>query len=103
MMNVTSSDFYCTQCGHKNINVFRKKGRQREPGHLKRLYCFNCKEEHNHVEIKPFGSYTYEIFLIEFKMGNFNEDGTRKQTWKQCKAEYNRLLEKGVDVLCQES
>ena len=31
-----------------------------------RLFCLYCKEEVNHVEIRPYGSYLYEDFLEEF-------------------------------------
>lgn len=72
----TTSDFYCTKCGHKGIPIARNKGQQREPGHLKTLYCLFCGEEVNHVEVKPFGKYTYEDFLEEFTLGRF-VDGKR--------------------------
>ena len=85
-MNVVPSDFYCTQCGTKNIPVFRKTGRMREPGHLKKLYCLKCQKETNHAEVKQNGKYTYEDFLIEYEMGNFTLEGKRRVTWKQCLA-----------------
>ena len=73
---VTLSDFYCTKCGKKGIPIARKIGSQREAGHLKKLYCMFCKEENNHVEIRPFGNYTYEDFQMEFELGRF-KDGLR--------------------------
>ncbi len=42
--NMTVSDFYCTKCGRKGIPIARKQGQQREPGHLKKLYCLACAE-----------------------------------------------------------
>ena len=71
------SDFYCTQCGKKGIPVIRKNGQFREKGHLKKLYCCYCKEETNHVEVRPFGKYTYDNFLEEYNLGRFLENGTR--------------------------
>lgn len=65
------SDFYCTQCGKKGIPIPRKNGNQRERGHLKKIFCIYCNEEVNHVEIRPFGSYTLEDFEEEFKLGRF--------------------------------
>lgn len=67
------SDFYCTKCGNKNlITISRKNGQAREPGHLKKLYCFNCKEEVNHAEVRPMiMTYTYEDFKREFESGRF--------------------------------
>jgi hypothetical protein len=76
------SKFYCTQCGREGIPIPRKDGRNREPGHLKRLYCINCKKEHNFVEVKPFGKYSYEDFQKEFNEKNFTEEGERIKPWK---------------------
>ena len=68
-INFTLSDFYCTECGQKGINIARKNGQQREPGHLKKLYCIHCKKETNHVEVRPYGEYNYEDFELEYKLG----------------------------------
>lgn len=70
-MNITISEMYCTECGNKGIDIPRKRGREKEAGHLKSLYCLNCKKKTNHVEIRPFGSYNKNDFLIEFENGNF--------------------------------
>ena len=72
----TLSEFYCTECGNKGINIVRKNGQQREAGHLKNLYCIHCKKETNHVEIRPFGDYNYEDFKLEYELGRF-VDGNR--------------------------
>ena len=73
------SDFYCTKCGQKNLlTVTRKQGQAREPGHLKKLYCFHCKDEINHAEVRENNmNYTYEDFYNEFNLGRFTEDGKR--------------------------
>ena len=73
----TVSRFFCTACGNEGVPIVRKQGQQREGGHLKRLFCLHCKKETNHAEIRPFGSYSYEDFLLEFSTGRFLEDGTR--------------------------
>ena len=67
----TMSDFYCTNCGRQGIPIARKKGQQREQGHLKKLFCIYCGKDTNHVEVKPFGSYTYANFKEEFDLGRF--------------------------------
>lgn len=83
---MTMSDFYCTQCGKKSFPIWRKKGGEREVGHLKKIFCLNCKKETNFCEIKPFAQkYTYNDFLLEFKYGNFNEKGLRNVPFKQFK------------------
>lgn len=65
------SNFYCTLCGKKGIDIPRKKGQEREPGHLKNLYCIYCRTNTNHAEVREIGGYTYEDFLEEFKLGRF--------------------------------
>ena len=72
-MNYFISNFYCTRCGNQGIPLPRKKSSKRECAHLKKLYCCTCREQINAVEIKPFGSYTYENFIKDFKEGKFNE------------------------------
>ena len=67
----SESDFYCTGCGRKGCPIFRKKGQESASGHLKKLYCLTCKDEVNHVEVRPIGKYTYEDFLHEFNSGVF--------------------------------
>ena len=69
---ILTSDFYCTECGRKGIPIARKRGQEREPGHLKKLYCLYCGKETNHAEVRDIGSsYTKENFLEEFVLGRF--------------------------------
>lgn len=81
--NITLSDFYCTCCGCKGIPVFRVVGKEREPGHLKKLFCIHCQKEVNMVEVRPIGKYTLDDFWIEYEYGNFNKEGERLEPWKQ--------------------
>lgn len=71
------SEFYCVECGNKGIPIIRKKGKEREAGHLKRIYCLKCGREWNHVECKPFTHYTKEDFELEKQYHNFDENGNR--------------------------
>lgn len=91
----TISDFYCTKCGKKGIPIMRRAGKQKEQGHLKNLFCIYCKQETNHVEIRPFGSYTLNDFKEEFELGRFI-DGNRipKSELHGCKnreCKYNKF------------
>ena len=79
---VTTSEFYCTKCGSRGIPIVRRVGKQREAGHLKKLYCLNCKEEVNHVEVKQSGGYTIREFQAEFEKGNF-ENGERLMPYRE--------------------
>jgi hypothetical protein len=74
--NMTPSRFFCTQCGREGIPVQRKKGQEREGGHLKKLYCMYCKQEVNHAEIREIGGYDIEDFKQEYNLGRF-VDGNR--------------------------
>lgn len=80
---VTTSEFYCTNCGKKGIPIARKTGKQREAGHLKHLYCIYCKKDWNFAEVRPFGEYNYEDFEIEYHYGNFDAEGNRIMPYKQ--------------------
>lgn len=92
---LTISDMYCTQCGQKNIPIQRKKGHARESGHLKKMYCIYCQKDVNMVEIRGFGSYTLDDFLLEYNYHNFNKDGTRKLKW----GEFRKHLNDGGGIL----
>lgn len=69
--NTKQSRFFCTQCGKEGIPVHRKKGQEREGGHLKKLYCIYCGKEVNHVEIRDVGEYNLEDFKQEYNLGRF--------------------------------
>ncbi len=100
-MKITISNMYCTKCGNKGIDIPRRNGQQREPGHLKKIFCLYCKKETNHVEIKPYGKYRYEDFLLEFKGGNFDEEGNRILPYgifKKTLDEKNQLAQLKEDI-----
>ena len=78
---ITDNEFYCVKCGRKGLPVIRQRGKEREAGHLKKLFCLNCKIETNHVECQPNTKYTKADFQVEFEYGNFDENGNRKQTY----------------------
>lgn len=52
--NFTVSNLYCVKCGNKGIPVPRKMSKQREEGHLKKMYCVHCMMETNHLEYREF-------------------------------------------------
>lgn len=81
------SDFYCVVCSNRGLAIPRKKGAQREAGHLKKLYCIYCQRETNHAEIKAVGSsYTKQDFDLEFETGRFvNEQKIPIKDLPSCK------------------
>lgn len=48
--NYRTHDFYCLNCGKRNISIMRPRGRMREKGHRKALWCPYCQEYVNHFE-----------------------------------------------------
>ena len=82
--NIVTSRFFCTQCGKETISIARTKSKQREGGHLKKLYCLNCKKENNCVEIRGlFDDYNIEDFNFEFTNNNFTKEGQRKLSYNE--------------------
>ena len=90
----TISNFYCTKCGKKGMSLPRKIGKNREAGHLKKIYCINCKKDWNHVEVRDMTSdYNLEDFLLEMNYNNFDEQGNRKQPYRIFRG---NLKQKGI-------
>lgn len=87
------SEMYCTCCQKRGIPIPRNK-QNKEPGHLKKLYCIYCGAERNHVEIRPFYSdYNYEDFLLEMKYHNFDSEGNRKEPYRMFRG---KLKKEGI-------
>lgn len=89
--NTTMSEFYCTLCGRRGLPVWRRNGRAREAGHLKKLFCLYCGKPTNHAEIKQFTKYDFEQFKEEFEYGNFDEQGNRIRPY----GEFRGLMHNG--------
>lgn len=58
--------FFCLNCGSESVPLMRKQGHQHGRFHRKKLYCYHCKTEINHIECKDEGD------IYEFKM-NYKE------------------------------
>lgn len=61
-MKYEQSRLFCVCCGKEGIPIQRQRGKQRETGHRKVLYCINCKKSVNHVECKT------DEDVLDFKM-----------------------------------
>lgn len=96
-------EFYCTQCGSRQVfSIPRPHNKDRASGHLKKMYCFNCNEEKNFVECKPFASkYNYQDFLLEFYGKNFNENGNRNEDYGIFKNSISNILKK-IDLTIED-
>ena len=86
---ITDNEFYCCICGNKGINVVRIKGKEREAGHLKKLFCLTCQRETNHCECRPWDAYTREDFWTEYYNRNFDKNGNRIRTYGELRKMIN--------------
>ena len=59
-INFTVSEFVCIECGKEGMPIPRKANKQREKGHLKKLYCIHCQKETNHKEKRQFDNESIE-------------------------------------------
>ena len=69
------SEFWCINCGNKGIPILRGRGRMREQGHRKALYCITCKTVINHVETRNEDE--AQLFREEFAEGQYAEEALR--------------------------
>jgi len=81
MRNYIESTLYCMNCGGKAMPIQRKAGRQKEKFHRKKLYCWHCKQEVNHIECKT--PEDVEKFKIAFENGEFAEEALESLTTSQ--------------------
>ena len=54
------SDLICTMCGEV-ITIQRNKVKLYKPGHIKDLWCPNCKKDRKFYELKDADTYYYKI------------------------------------------
>ena len=65
-------DFYCLNCGKKGIPIARKKSKQHEKFHRKKLFCPWCQLEINHIECRT--PQEVEEFRINFENGVYENE-----------------------------
>lgn len=83
---IVDNEFYCVICGNRGIPVVRRKGAEREAGHLKKLFCLTCQKETNFCEIHPYATkYTIDDFWLEYENGNFTSEGIRAMPFGEFK------------------
>ena len=71
MTNFEKHEFYCVNCAHKGLPVWRTSASQRGKGHLKKLYCINCRREYNHYEC--YDEKDVAKFFLKFERGDFKD------------------------------
>ena len=64
--------FYCLNCGHKGIPIWRHRGHLHSKNHRKALYCPYCKTTVNHIEVRNFEE--IEKFKENFNKGLYKEE-----------------------------
>ena len=70
--NIEAHDFYCMNCGNKNIPLPRPRGHRHSAFHRKKMYCFHCKKEVNMIECK--NEFEVQEFLENFNNGVYKEE-----------------------------
>ena len=88
---VLGHEFYCCICGERGIPIPRRKGAEREAGHLKKIFCLHCGQETNHAECIPNTKYDKTDFWTEYYNNNFDKDGNRIRTY----GELRRMINNG--------
>ena len=66
--------FYCLNCGQQALPIRRNKGYLHKAFHRKKLYCWHCKEEVNHIEIR--NPEEEEEFKKNFINGVYKDEAT---------------------------
>ena len=70
--NYQTHRFFCIKCGKEGIPLARKQGHKHERFHRKKLYCFYCKEEVNHMECRNQAE--IDEFKDAFERGEFIDE-----------------------------
>ena len=70
--NYRTHDFYCLNCGKRNISVMRPGGFLRERGHRKVMQCPHCKLDVNHLECR--NDEDVFNFKIDFEEGKYIQE-----------------------------
>ena len=101
---VLGHEFYCCICGERGIPIVRRKGAEREAGHLKKLFCLNCNTETNHCECIPNTRYTKEDFYTEYYNGNFDKEGNRIRPYSELRRMINNgEIKNAIDYVGRDS
>ena len=66
-MSFETHRFFCCKCANEGIPIARRSSHKHGAFHKKKLWCLNCKDEINHIEIRS--SEEIDTFLNNFKNG----------------------------------
>lgn len=64
--------FFCINCGHEGLPVYRSLAKQRGKMHRKKLYCFHCGQTVNMVEC--YDDIDVENFKEDFERGVYRDE-----------------------------
>ena len=70
--NYQTHRFFCLYCGKEGVPLARKQGYKHGKFHRKKLYCYHCKMDVNHIECKS-DEEAYE-FKINFENGEYIDE-----------------------------
>lgn len=72
MAKLSQHYFYCINCGQAGLPVWRAGNKFKEKFHRKKLYCFTCHAEVNHVECRNQGE--INEFLEDYRNGVYVDE-----------------------------
>lgn len=70
--NFKMHDFYCPNCGQKNLSVLRSRGQMRKVEHRKVMYCPHCKLTLNMIECR--NDEEAYLFKERFELGYYEQE-----------------------------
>ena len=100
-----SSTMKCTQCGTE-YTIQRVVGKEKECGHLKKVWCVKCRKDTNHVELGAH--YFRQDYYMEVLTNNFSPEGEREKSLGELKKElaknqhYNEFYAKAESLVRME-
>lgn len=72
MASLTEHRFFCMNCGHEGLPVWRKTSHKHQKHHRKKLYCPTCRMDVNHIECR--NDEEVKEFKEAFAAGEYKEE-----------------------------
>ena len=74
-MGLISHRFFCVNCGTEGLPIYRNRGHLHKSGHLKKLFCYKCGKDMNHVECANDSE--VKKFKEDFKNGVYKNEAEK--------------------------
>lgn len=67
-----STTLWCMNCGQEGIPIVRKRSSLKEQFHRKKMYCWHCMQEVNHIECR--NEFEIEEFKKNYAEGLYKDE-----------------------------